>query len=264
MRIAIANLVVNTMLVMATPRPSRVHDPRMAIRGRLNDFPATFITDEANSTPFESCDEEVSGPESKTEIEAQPQLATSPAGKTPSDSSSNSSLDPGNDFIQNALYHHNIHRSNHSAPVVSWCIDLADAAHQLASSCKYGHNTNLGVGGYGQNIAMYAATDNLGTELDFIRTSITEYWYNGEISLYGNAYGGEPNMTTFHDWGHFSQIVWKDTVEVGCAVAYCGPETGLARYPGFYSVCNYSPAGNRRGQFAANVLPPLGQKAITH
>jgi hypothetical protein len=96
-------------------------------------------------------------------------------------------------------------------------------------------------GGYGQNIAMYAATNNLGSEVEFIRTSITEYWYNGEIDLYPNAYGSEPGMGSFHEWGHYTQIVWKGTKEVGCAVAYC--DSGLASYPGYYSVCNYGPPG---------------------
>jgi len=85
---------------------------------------------------------------------------------------------------------------------------------------------------------MHAVTHNLGTEVDFIRTSITEYWYNSEISLYSETYGVEPDMASFHDWGYFSQIVWKSTAEVGCAVAFCSPKTGLARYPGYYSVCN--------------------------
>jgi len=107
-------------------------------------------------------------------------------------------------------------------------------------------------GSYGQNIAMYAATNNLGSEVEFIRTSITEYWYNGEIDLYGNSYGSEPSMDNFHGWGHFSQIVWKSTKEVGCAVAYC--ESGLSSYPGYYSVCNYGPPGK---QMPDNVLSTL-------
>lgn len=169
--------------------------------------------------------------------------------------------DPGNDFVQNSLYHHNVHRANHSAPDVSWSQSLASAAQQLADSCNYGHNTDIGGGGYGQNIAMYAATNNLGSEVDFIRTSITEYWYNNEIDLYGNAYGHEPGMGGFHDWGHFSQIVWKGTKEVGCAVAYCGAGS-LASYPGYYSVCNYGPPGNYQGEYSANVGAPLGYESV--
>ena len=55
--------------------------------------------------------------------------------------SSGSYSDPGEDFVQNSLYHHNIHRHNHSAPDVAWSESLASAAQELANSCNYGHNT---------------------------------------------------------------------------------------------------------------------------
>lgn len=47
-------------------------------------------------------------------------------------------------------------------------------------------------------------------------------------------------MGTISEWG---QIVWKDTTEVSYALAYCGPETGLARYPGYYGRRNLKPVG---------------------
>ena len=40
--------------------------------------------------------------------------------------------------------------------------------------------------------------------------------------------------------GHYTQVVWRDTKEVGCGVAYCGKEQVW--------VCNYSPPGNFVGQ----------------
>jgi uncharacterized protein YkwD len=244
-------LLVKTILAITTITITRT----VTLSIYVNSPPATDA-----STALISCHKGEVEPGPKTEA---PQVTTETA-IAPTESSGDGSLaKPENDFIENALYHHNIHRANHSAPIVTWSETLASAASQLASSCRYGHNTSIGIGGYGQNIAMYATTHNLGTKVDFIRTSITEYWYNSEISLYGETYGVEPDMASFHDWGHFSQIVWKRTAEVGCAVAFCDPKTGLARYPGYYSVCNYNPAGNYGGQFAANVLPPLGHETIT-
>jgi len=43
--------------------------------------------------------------------------------------------------------------------------------------------------------------------------------------------------------GHYTQIVWRDTTKVGCALANCA---GLS-YPSSI-VCNYAPGGNVNGQ----------------
>ena len=38
-----------------------------------------------------------------------------------------------------AIYHHNLHRSNHSAPAMTWQNDIADAAQVAADSCVFEH-----------------------------------------------------------------------------------------------------------------------------
>jgi hypothetical protein len=50
--------------------------------------------------------------------------------------------------------------------------------------------------------------------------------------------------------GHFSQVVWRDSKELGVAVA-------KNRSGHIFVVANYSPPGNFIGSFAENV-PPLG------
>lgn len=45
------------------------------------------------------------------------------------------------DYQEIAVYHHNIHRANHSASDVTWDDNLASIAAQIASSCVYAHNT---------------------------------------------------------------------------------------------------------------------------
>jgi hypothetical protein len=249
-------VMVNAMLAMASPLAKRDVETEYKVH-TVTEFvypdgsPATAYG--SDPTPYVYYNQQ------QQEAAPEPEYAA-PAPQAPAQGGSSNLSNPGEDFVQNSLYHHNVHRANHSAPDVSWSESLASSAQELANSCNYGHNTEIGGGGYGQNIAMYAATNDLGTEVQFIRTSITEYWYNKEIDLYGNAYGSEPGMGGFHEWGHFSQIVWKGTTQVGCAVAYCG--SGLASYPGYYSVCNYSPPGNYQGEYGANVGAPLGYDPV--
>ncbi len=58
---------------------------------------------------------------------------------------------------------------------------------------------------------------------------------------------------TFDKFGHYTQIVWKGTNKVGCAVVDCsnnhnGPN-GLGsvadNVPPYFTVCNYGPPGKR-------------------
>lgn len=85
--------------------------------------------------------------------------------------------------------------------------------------------------------------DDLGAS-KAVSQAITNMWYNGELGLYStNFYGNEPSMGNFADWGHFSQVVWVDTKQVGCAVHLCEPGTLNPSLSMWYSVCNYYPAG---------------------
>lgn len=49
--------------------------------------------------------------------------------------------------------------------------------------------------------------------------------------------------------GHFTQLIWKETKQVGCALRYCNS------YWGNITVCEYDPAGNWDGEFEENIQP---------
>lgn len=135
------------------------------------------------------------------------------------------------------LEQHNLHRKNHSAPDLAWDDDLANIAAEIASSCQYAHNVSAGGGGYGQNIGAGAPENE-------INKMITNQMYNDEIMFYP-SYGKEPDMSKFEVWGHFSQIVWKDTTHVGCFTQYCSKGLGGvgSNVSPYFTVCNYKPVG---------------------
>ncbi|THW08669.1 PR-1-like protein, partial [Aureobasidium pullulans] len=163
------------------------------------------------------------------------------------------------------LVSHNVHRANHSASNLVWDNALASTAAKIASTCVYAHNTTTDGGGYGQNIAAGLAADN-------ITAVITELFYNGEVSYFNGLYGqAQPDMSNFHNWGHFSQIVWKGTSKVGCATQYC--PKGLANCAimvlqaslSIFSYAQYlaNPViGNYLGEFDVNVGKSLNRPTV--
>lgn len=103
-----------------------------------------------------------------------------------------------------------------------------------------------------------------GTDV-FIGRTISEMWYNGEVGIFPSSEYGKasPNMGLFHEWGHYTQVVWAATTSVGCAVQYCPPGTMAEGMGAYFSVCNYLPAGNVPGAYNTNVARP-GTKATVH
>lgn len=145
------------------------------------------------------------------------------------------------DLKQEILETHNAFRAKHRAPALQWDNELANYAYRHASQCQFEHTH----GPYGENLAAgYATAEDALTA-----------WYN-EVQHYSYS-NPHFSMST----GHFTQLVWKSTTKVGCALVPCNGSHGT---PGQYLVCEYSPAGNliAPGYFSQNVLPELSVHAM--
>ena len=70
---------------------------------------------------------------------------------------------------------------------------------------------------------------------DTLRTMV-ESWVNEKT----NWHCGVLTQENWYPTGHYTQVVWRDTKEVGCGIA-TGSNTD-------YLVCRYSPGGNVIGQ----------------
>ncbi len=127
---------------------------------------------------------------------------------------------------------HNAVRKKHRVKDLVWSEKLAKSAEKFAKTCPTGHSKLP----YGENMAMATYVQQ--------PQNVVQRWYSEE-SKYNYKVPKYSRET-----GHFTQLVWKDTTEVGCAqVSNCG---------GKWSdivVCEYDPAGNS-GNYVRNVLPP--------
>lgn len=149
---------------------------------------------------------------------------TSTSTGSGSDSGSGSSGSTGgSDFSAKMVELHNAKRALHGAPALSWDADLASKASSWAQGCKWGHTPNIN---YGQNLAM-------GTGDSFGADQSVKMWYD-EVKQYNFASGGFSSAT-----GHFTQLVWKATTKLGCAVETCSnAQLGMGSSgSGQYVVC---------------------------
>ncbi|KAG6813083.1 hypothetical protein H0H92_014142 [Tricholoma furcatifolium] len=152
----------------------------------------------------------------------------SAVASAPSTSSSGTSSSDINAY----LTAHNTVRAEHGAAPLTWSDDLASKAQSWANNCVFEHSGGS-LGPYGENLAA-------GTGSSYDIQAAIQSWTD-EVSEY------DPSNPVA---SHFTQVVWKSTTQVGCAVQSCSgifpASYGLAK---FY-VCEYSPQGNIIGEFA--------------
>jgi uncharacterized protein YkwD len=146
-------------------------------------------------------------------------------------------------FRQAIVRSHNQLRARHGAPPLT----LDDAlnayaqnwAHQLAASRTFRHSA----GNYGENL--YYASSSSDIDAAAVAGGAIDSWYN-ESKRY--RYGSGFSAAT----GHFTQLVWKGSVRLGCGMA----RVADGSMNSVYIVCSYDPPGNVTGEFRQNVLPP--------
>ncbi|KAF9016052.1 PR-1-like protein [Hymenopellis radicata] len=144
------------------------------------------------------------------------------------------------DWKQSVVREHNTYRAKYSAGPLTWSDALYPGTQQWAAQCKFQHSN--GGGKYGENLA--AGTGNAYGFSQGLKS-----WMD-EASKYDYNHPGFSSGT-----GHFTQVVWKSTKQVACAIANCKGGTIFGQ-PSKYIVCRYSPPGNFIGHFPENVGRP--------
>lgn len=139
--------------------------------------------------------------------------------------------------VRGALEAHNRVRALHCAAPLTWSEPLAADAQAWAErlrdeGCQMRHDTQTK---QGENLAWFSPEGRM------TAAATTEAWY-AEVEAFDFDNPGFSRHT-----GHFTQVVWTDTTEVGCGVVSCNG--------GDLFVCRYNPSGNYRGQYDDKVLP---------
>ncbi|XP_010245650.1 PREDICTED: basic form of pathogenesis-related protein 1-like [Nelumbo nucifera] len=132
------------------------------------------------------------------------------------------------DSPEDYLHAHNIVRSEVGVGPLTWDSKVAAYAHNYASQrigdCKLEHSD----GPYGENIA--GGGDPF-PGVDAVKMWASEKQYYDYAS--NSCIGGE--------CGHYTQVVWRNSVRLGCAKVHCNNG-------GIFIICNYDPPGNYIGE----------------
>ncbi len=137
-----------------------------------------------------------------------------------------------NEEVRQLLTEHNRVRSTVGVGTVTWSPDLAAYAQQWAdhlagNECRIKHRPAAGQwqGLYGENL--FTGTAGYYDVSDGVRA------WESEKQFFK---GGEVTLANVQQVGHYTQLVWRNTTEVGCGKAECQGKIIL--------VCNYAPPGN--------------------
>ena len=151
------------------------------------------------------------------------------------------------DMMQSILLRaHNDERTAHGLPPLAWSADLASAAGRSAAALiatgdpLTAHRRRGVVRAYGENLW-------LGSRGAYDYAHMVSRWLD-ERRLYAN--GAVPNISNSGNWadaGHYSQIIWRTTTRMGCAIASSDRLDVL--------ICQYDPPGNVAGYNALTGAP---------
>ncbi|XP_045181656.2 Golgi-associated plant pathogenesis-related protein 1-like [Mercenaria mercenaria] len=180
-----------------------------------------------------------------TRNETQPKPTTNDNTPTRNETQPKPKPDTGNQFMNDAIASHNKYRAIHGAPEMQPAQELIDYAQKYANdlakrdTMEHSKCTLPSGGRIGENLYCYWSSNT--TESPTAEMAVSS-WYD-EIKDYNFNNPGF-GMNT----GHFTQVVWKGSTELGMAWAKASGGTT-------YVVANYRPAGNMMGDFEQNVLP---------
>ena len=146
-------------------------------------------------------------------------------------------LDQSSHFQQRVLDAHNLEREDVGVPALRWnaalAVDAQRWADHLARTGKFEHAPDNPRAVEGENLWA-------GTKDHFSPEAMVSAWVREKRYFKPGTFPDNSTTGDVEDVGHFTQVAWRDTREVGCARAAGAREDIL--------VCRYTTAGNWIGQ----------------
>jgi uncharacterized protein YkwD len=129
---------------------------------------------------------------------------------------------------------HNSVRAAVGVPALRWNGELANLATSFIADCVFDHSTNAersnkaGFAYIGENLYQSGGFKPTGKQ-------VSDAWAS-EIADYDYASNSCSGVC-----GHYTQQVWRETTDLGCALKACGSSV-------FIVSCEYGPGGNVDGR----------------
>lgn len=140
-------------------------------------------------------------------------------------------------FEQRVLATHNQERARLGIAPLRWDANLQASAQRwanhLAATGRFEHAPESRISPEGENLWA-------GTKGYFAPEAMVDAWVREKKYFRPGVFPNNSTTGSVKDVGHYTQVVWRDTGEVGCARATGAREDVL--------VCRYADAGNYRGE----------------
>jgi len=140
-------------------------------------------------------------------------------------------------FASDCLNEHNKYRTMLGISKLTYSNTLASSALKYAKTLanRNGLGHSKGRNNIGENLAM-------GTSRTFDHLALIGLWTKEKKNFMNKKWPNVSRTGNWKDVAHYSQIVWRNTKQVGCGVATNSKNR--------FIVCHYKPTGNWVGSFA--------------
>jgi hypothetical protein len=150
-----------------------------------------------------------------------------------------------NSQIEEVLLAHNTAREKLGIRDLTWNAVLGGVAQDFADKCEWNHNPNR-QSEYASRISSWTSP-SVGENIAATSSGRKSVGMIVNMWIDESLYWKYPNQCDKGKvCGHYTQVIWSSTAQVGCGIAKCASLGGIRNAD--FLVCDYTPAGNYIGR----------------